>query len=108
MKARYWIIFLVFSVLPAPDSPLSIERRKEERRGRDEHGLVLAVSDEVTVGLISDGEDVGSELLTALTSVELDHLISVDGEALVRVKSNAEKARVSLIHQRDVKNGGHK
>ena len=27
MAARYWITFFVFSVLPAPDSPLTIKRK---------------------------------------------------------------------------------
>ena len=35
--ARYWITFFVFSVLPAPDSPLQGER-KRRRRGREEGG----------------------------------------------------------------------
>ena len=33
--ARYWITFLVFSVLPAPDSPLGREGRKRRETGRE-------------------------------------------------------------------------
>ena len=32
MKAKYWMTFLVFSVFPAPDSPLIFEGAKENRQ----------------------------------------------------------------------------
>jgi hypothetical protein len=34
MTARYWMIFFVFSVLPAPDSPLHVRFRADGKAGR--------------------------------------------------------------------------
>lgn len=74
------------------------EKQQTGREGevRDKHRLGATVIQKVTVSLIGDGEDVGGKFLTALSSVKLDHLISVDGEATVRVDGDAEETRVSL------------
>jgi len=74
-----------------------VKRTKNEAKSaRDEHGLGLAVTEEAAVGLVSNGEDVGSELLTTLASVQLDHVVGVDGEEAVGVDGDAEEARVGL------------
>ena len=37
MLAKYWMTFFVFSVLPAPDSPLQVE--KGSRQVKDKEGI---------------------------------------------------------------------
>ncbi len=48
------------------------------------------------VRALGDGEDVRRHLVPPLQPVDADRALSVDGEALVRVHGNTEKARVSL------------
>ena len=50
----------------------------------------------VPVGDVGDGEDVGRDLVALLALVDLDDLLRVDGQALVRVHNHAEQARVGL------------
>ena len=48
------------------------------------------------VGALSDGKDVGGHLIPPLASVQANSTHGVDGEPLVGVHSNTEKARVGL------------
>ena len=48
------------------------------------------------VGRVGDGEDMGRHLVAFLALVQVDHLLRVDGQPLVRVDHNAEQARVRL------------
>ena len=63
---------------------------------RNEERLVLAVVQHGTVGTIGDGEDVRRDLITSLTTVGVDHEVSVDGDLLVGVDDNTEKSGVGL------------
>ena len=49
------------------------------------------------VGNVSDGKDMGWHLVPFLPLVDLDDLLRVDGQPLVRVHHHAEKARVGLV-----------
>ncbi len=58
------------------------------------------------VGSVCDGEDVRRHLEPLLPLVQLDDLLCVDGEALVRVDHHAKQAGVSLegmryVHKED-------
>jgi hypothetical protein len=91
--------FFVFSVLPAPDSPL--RRVSGGQRGavanlRYEDTLVGAFVDEVPEGLVSHGEDVGFCLFTPTPTVHVDVLPRVDGKWAVGVDCDQEQARVGL------------
>lgn len=101
--ARYWITFFVFSVFPAPDSPLftKTSAKKQEKEGgediRNQKGLVLAIVEHGTVGSVRNSEDVGSHFVPPLSGVHCNDLRSVNGEPLVGVHGDQEKARVGLI-----------
>lgn len=73
MAARYWMTFLVLSVLPAPDSPLlaDLNERCEEVHGdlRDQDTLVLPLLAHVHPRAFGDCEYVGWVLITTLVSV---------------------------------------
>ena len=51
------------------------------------------------VGNVSDGKDMGWHLVPFLPLVDLDDLLSVDGEPLVWVHHHAEQARVGLVQK---------
>ena len=91
--------FFVFSVLPAPDSPLervSCEQVQPALHLRYENTLVGALIDQIPEGLVSHGEDVGFCLFTATPAVHVDILPCVDGKRAVGVDGDQEQAGISL------------
>ena len=51
------------------------------------------------VGNVGDGKDVGRHLVPLLPLVDLNDLLSVDGQPLVRVHHHTEQARVRLVER---------
>jgi len=66
------------------------------RLSSNEERLVLAVVQHGTVSTVGNGEDVRSDLAASLTTVQIDHEVSVDGEQLVRVDHDTEKSGVGI------------
>ena len=96
----------MFSVLPAPDSPLEIKKfamwfgsilsKWKKRNSRAQDGLIFSIVEHVSVGFISDGEDVWRNVL-ALDSLELlSQTVGVNWETTVWVDDDAEQTRVCL------------
>jgi hypothetical protein len=80
--------FFVFSVLPAPDSPLervSCEQVQDASHSRYEDTLVSALIDEIPKGLVSHGEDVGFCFLTPPPTVHVNVFPRVDGKGAVGI-----------------------
>jgi len=92
--ARYWMTFFVFSVFPAPDSPLqSVSTTGKYNcnvNSRHENALILALVDQVPEGLICHGEDVRFRLLSTSSPVHVDVLSRVYGERTVRIYCDQE------------------
>lgn len=81
--ARYCMTFLVFSVFPAPDSPLyfhvnQCQRIYDVRTLRYKNALVLALFDQVPECLVCHGEDVRSRLFPAPSFVHFHIFAGVD------------------------------
>lgn len=75
--------FLVFSVFPAPDSPLyfhvsQCQRIHDVRALRYKNALVLALFDQVPECLVCHGEDVRSRLFPAPSFVHFHIFAGVD------------------------------
>ena len=62
----------------------------------DKHGLIFKIEKHVAISSLSDGPQVGWDLIPPLAQIDLDHTLGVDGEALVGVDNNAEEARVGV------------
>jgi hypothetical protein len=75
--------FFVFSVFPAPDSPLwsvSLDQfQKELGNLRHEDTLVLAFFDKIAEGLVSHRENVRLCVLSTPSSVHVDIFACIDG-----------------------------
>lgn len=63
-SVKYWITFLVFSVFPAPDSPLFFFNNiltfpvfHYQQSLRDQDGLIFSILDHVMIGLICNRVD---------------------------------------------------
>jgi hypothetical protein len=93
--------FFVFSVLPAPDSPLqkiSSSLCDTSANSRHENALVGALLDEVPERVVCHGEDVRLGLLSAPAAVHVDVFPRVDGQRAVRVHGDQEQSGVGLDH----------
>merc|ERR550532_63808 len=62
----------------------------------DQHGVVLLVAQHVPVGALSDGPQMGRDLITPLAEVDLAHSVGVERVTLVRVDNNHEETRVGV------------
>lgn len=93
--------FLVFSVLPAPDSPLIEALAKtwnwRERHLRDQNALIIPFSDQIPEGTIGHGVYVRLCVFPAAPLVHLHIFASVDWQGTVRVDSDQKQARVRLV-----------
>ena len=98
--ARYWMTFLVFSVLPAPDSPLIEALAKTgnwcERHVRDENALIFPLPDQIPEGTIRHGVYVRLCVFPATPLVHLHKFASVNRQRTVRVDRDQKQARVRL------------
>jgi hypothetical protein len=91
--------FLVFSVFPAPDSPLRVVSEDSVRLEadlRNQDALVLAFVDEVAESLVGHCEDMRLRLLATSAPVHVDVLTRVYGQGAVWVDGDQKEARVSL------------
>lgn len=77
--------FFVFSVFPAPDSPLSdglgsqkIPCSRNEDHVRYKYTLILTFLHKTPEGLVCHGEDMRFRIFSALTFVHLNILIGID------------------------------
>jgi hypothetical protein len=62
----------------------------------DKHGLILAIVNQVAVGLVGDSENVRSKFIATATAVDLNHVGSVDRDPLIRIDHDAEETRVGV------------
>ncbi len=62
----------------------------------DDTGLVAVVGEEIGVGVVGDGEDVGRERAQVLADVLLDEGGRVDRQSLERIDGHQDAARVGL------------
>ena len=62
----------------------------------DDTGLVAVVGEEIGVGVVGDGEDVGRECAQVLADVLLDEGGRVDRQSLERIDGHQDAARVGL------------
>jgi hypothetical protein len=84
IAARYWMTFFVFSVFPAPDSPLcrGVNMGKAGRWQadvRDQDALVFALFIHADPGTFGYCENVRSILVSALVSVLFNDGIGIEG-----------------------------
>lgn len=87
IAARYWMTFLVFSVLPAPDSPLDISLEILSY-SRNEDTLVLPFFSDLLPRTLCDCEDVRRVLLSPLRPVLCNDLGRVDRQWSIRVEGD--------------------
>ena len=85
IAARYCMTFFVFSVFPAPDSPLcrSVSMGKVGRCQadiRDQDALIFALFIHADPGTFGYCEDVRSILVSALISVLFNDCVGVEGQ----------------------------
>lgn len=94
IAARYWMTFFVFSVLPAPDSPLVQGQRRHSSQSsfdiRDQDALALTLLANLLPCAFCNGKDVWSVLFSPLCAVLRDDLGGVDGERTVWVERDEE------------------
>jgi len=91
--------FLVFSVFPAPDSPLLLLAttvRGDRCDLRYEDALVGAFIDEIPEGLVGHGEYVGLRLFSTPPSVHVDVVSRVYRQRAVRVDGDQKEPGVRL------------
>jgi hypothetical protein len=91
--------FFVFSVLPAPDSPLQQVSRSSCHpcaNSRHEDALVGALFDQIPERMVGHGEDVWLGLLSAAPPVHVDVFSRVDRQRAVRVDGDQKQAGVGL------------
>ena len=89
-QVKYWMTFFVFSVFPAPDSPLHLCYlfylcREQSQRVRDKDGLVLMALAHVSQSSIGNGVYVRRTCLPRLSPEPLDDGWRVDGKRFVWV-----------------------
>lgn len=63
---------------------------------RDQHRLVLLVTDHTGVGVVRDQVQMGRNLVLLLAPIVVHHLHRVDGQPLVRVDGHTKQARVRV------------
>merc|ERR1719270_3207838 len=64
----------------------------------DQHGVVLLVGQHVPVGSLSNGPEMGWDLITSLAKINLADSVGVQRIPLVRVDNNNEETRVGVDH----------
>merc|ERR1719346_395707 len=80
------------------DDLLGVLSLSGSRLSGDQHGVVLLVLQHVPVGALSDGPEMGRDLITPLAKIDLAHSVSVKRVTLVRVDHNHEQAGVGVDH----------
>lgn len=93
--------FLVFSVLPAPDSPLfpfqlGLKLDKSTGDLRHKNTLVLAFLNHVSKRLICHGKDMWSRFLPASSLIHLHIFGAVNWQWAVRINCYQEQTRICL------------
>lgn len=63
---------------------------------RNQHRLILVVGQHVDVGTVRNGENVGWNFITPLTTVQFGATVCVYGVTFVRIDSDTEKSGVGL------------
>merc|ERR1719450_1818229 len=66
------------------------------RLSGNQHGVVLLVGQHVSVGALSNGPEMGWDLITSLAKVDLAHSVGVQRVTLVGVDNNHEQTRVGV------------
>jgi len=64
---------------------------------------MILTKQHVPVGLVCDCINVGRDLVTLLATIQLNHLLRVDGIESVRVDHHTEQPRVSLREEEEIK-----
>merc|ERR1719443_178559 len=78
------------------DDLLGVFSLSSTRLSSDQHGVVLLVLQHVPVGSLSNGPEMGWDLITSLTEIDLAAPVSVQRITLVGVDNNNEEARVGV------------
>ena len=98
--------FLVFSVLPAPDSPLYLnwikfkvnltESECVSKNSRDEHRLVGSVSCHARIGVVGHQIQMWRHFVLLFATIEMNHFHCVEWQSLERIYGHAEEARIRV------------
>ena len=103
IAARYCNSSLVFSVFPAPDSPLTTMHwfclEKIVANVKVRLGIQLQGSFHHCVAVVSNSKHVGRMLANLLVSIQLDLVICVNWKDLVRINSHKDGSSVGLKGQ---------
>lgn len=92
--AKYWMTFFVFSVFPAPDSPLKLmllPQRKKLSKGeivRHKYTLILSFFHEVAKSLVCHCKYMWPCVFSALALVHLHVFVCVNWEGTIWVDGN--------------------
>lgn len=86
----------VFSVLPAPDSPLPVRHSAAPLYSRNEKTLVLLCVEHVAYRAVCDRKNVRRIHVTSLVAVRLDRRVRIYRQHMVRVHRHQEEAGVGL------------
>merc|ERR1719450_636412 len=78
------------------DDLLGVLSLASTRLSSDQHGVVLLVGQHVSVGALSNGPEMGWDLITSLAKVDLAHSVGVQRVTLVGVDNNHEQTRVGV------------
>ena len=76
------------------DDLLGVLSLASTRLSSNQHGLVLGIGKHVAISSFRNGPQVWWDFIPSLANVQLDHTLGVDGESLIGVDHNTEKARV--------------
>merc|ERR1719443_1191546 len=80
------------------DDLLGVFSLSSTRLTGDQHGVVLLVLQHVPVGSLSNGPEMGWDLITSLTKIDLADSVGVQRITLVGVDNNNEETRVGVDH----------
>merc|ERR1719232_1966310 len=80
------------------DDLLGVLSLSSTRLASDQHGVVLLVLQHVPVGTLSNGPQMGRDLIPPLAKIDLAHSVGVQRITLVGVDNNHEEARVGVDH----------
>lgn len=98
MAARYWMTFLVFSVFPAPDSPLDAARsarllaRSGDHNLRDQDTLTFSLFTHLHPSPFRRCKDMRRSFIPPFLTVCCHNLRSVQSQVLVWVDGDQEKS----------------
>ena len=65
----------------------------------NQHGLVVSISQHVSIGIIRNRENVWRHFILSLSTVDTNNMIVIYGEPFVWIDGDTEETRISVNHE---------